>query len=91
MEFELLCVVLRGRRVTARFRRRDSRQPVCSGGESLTHGQVGKHRKMKVEKSELTDCGDGGNNFTELKLVKESGLSGSVQTDHQDTHLLATP
>ena len=46
---------------------------------------------MKVEKSELTDCGDGGNNFTELKLVENSGLSGSVQTDHQDTHLLATP
>lgn len=41
--------------------------------------------------SGLTNGGDGGDNFTELELVQDGGLSGGVETDHQDSHLLATP
>lgn len=39
----------------------------------------------------LTDRRDCGDDFTELQLVEDGGLSGSVKTDHQDSHLLATP
>jgi len=39
----------------------------------------------------LTDRGNGGDDFTELQLVQNGGLSGGVKTDHQDSHLLATP
>lgn len=39
----------------------------------------------------LTDGGNGGDDFTELELVEDGGLSGGVKTDHQDSHLLATP
>lgn len=53
-----------------------------AGGESSHRNGIG---------GGLTDGRDGGNNFTELKLVQDGGLSGSVQTDHQDTHFLATP
>lgn len=35
-----------------------------------------------------TDGGDGGDDFTKLELVENSGLSGSVETDHQNSHLL---
>lgn len=38
-----------------------------------------------------TDCGDGGDDFTKLELVQDSGLSGGVETDHQDSHLLLAP
>lgn len=37
------------------------------------------------------DGGDGGDDFTELELVQNGGLSCSVQTNHQDTHLLLAP
>lgn len=40
---------------------------------------------------ELTDRRDGGDDFTKLQLVQDGGLSGGVKTDHQDSHLLATP
>ena len=39
----------------------------------------------------LTNCGDGGDDFTELQLVEDGGLSGGVKTDHQDSHLLTSP
>lgn len=42
-------------------------------------------------KCELTDRRDGGDDFTQLELVQDGGLSGGVKTDHQDSHLLATP
>jgi len=38
-----------------------------------------------------TDCGNCCNNFTELELVQNGGLSSSIQTNHQDSHLLLSP
>jgi hypothetical protein len=38
-----------------------------------------------------TDGGDGSDNFTELELVENSSLSGSIETNHQDSHLLLAP
>jgi len=38
-----------------------------------------------------TDCGNGGDDFTELELVQNSRLSGGVETDHQNAHLLLAP
>lgn len=40
---------------------------------------------------ERTDGGDGGDDFTELELVQDCGLSGGVETNHQDAHLLLAP
>ena len=39
----------------------------------------------------LTDCGDGCHDFTEFQLVQDRSLSGSIEADHQDSHLLLTP
>jgi hypothetical protein len=39
----------------------------------------------------LTDCGNGGDDFTELELVKNGGLSGGIETNHEDSHLLLAP
>jgi len=33
------------------------------------------------------DGGDGGNDFTEFKLVKDGRLAGGVEADHQNPHL----
>lgn len=51
------------------------------------------HRLADVEGvgRRLTDCGDGGNNFTELQLIQNGSLSGSVETDHENSHLLLPP
>ena len=38
-----------------------------------------------------TDCGDSGDDFTELKLVENGGLSSSVKSNHEDSHLLLSP
>jgi len=38
-----------------------------------------------------TDCGNGGDDFTQLELVQDRSLSGSVQSDHQNSHLLLAP
>lgn len=38
-----------------------------------------------------TDGGDGCDDFAELQLVEDGGLSGGVQTNHQDSHLLLAP
>lgn len=38
-----------------------------------------------------TDGWDGGDDFTKLQLVEDGGLSGSVQSDHQNSHLLLAP
>jgi len=35
--------------------------------------------------------GDGGHNLSKLQLVQNRGFSSSVQTDHQDSHLLLSP
>jgi hypothetical protein len=36
----------------------------------------------------LTDGGDGGDDLAELQLVEDGGLSGGVESHHQDPHLL---
>lgn len=41
--------------------------------------------------SGLTNRGNGGDDFTELELVQDGGLTGGVKTDHQNAHLLAAP
>merc|ERR1711991_808932 len=33
-----------------------------------------------------TNSGNGCDNFTQLKLVQDRGLSGSIQTHHKDSH-----
>lgn len=39
----------------------------------------------------LTNRGNSGDDFTELELVQNGGLTGGVKTDHQNAHLLAAP
>lgn len=34
-----------------------------------------------------TDGGDCGDDFPQLEFVQDGGFSGSIQTDHQDSHL----
>lgn len=36
------------------------------------------------------DGGDGGHDLTELELVEDGGLTGGVETDHEDSHVLLT-
>ena len=36
----------------------------------------------------LTDGGDGGHDLAELQLVEDGGLTGRIQPDHEDPHLL---
>lgn len=43
------------------------------------------------EKKGLTDCGDGGDDFTQLQLVQDGGFTSSIKTDHQNPHFLSTP
>ena len=43
------------------------------------------------EARQHTNGGNGGDDFTELQLVENRGLSRSVQTDHQNSHLLLPP
>lgn len=38
-----------------------------------------------------TDGWDGGDDFTELQLVEDGRLSGGVETDHENAHLLLSP
>lgn len=38
-----------------------------------------------------SDGWDSGDDFTELQLVENGGLSGGIQTNHQDSHLLLSP
>lgn len=48
-------------------------------------------RNLNAVDCGLTDGGNGGDDFTELQLVQDGGLSGGVKTDHQNSHLLASP
>jgi hypothetical protein len=36
-------------------------------------------------------CGEDLHNLAELQLVQDGGLSGSIKTDHQDSHLFLSP
>jgi len=38
-----------------------------------------------------SNCRNGCDNFTKLQLVENGSLSGSIQTDHQNSHLLLSP
>ena len=38
-----------------------------------------------------TNGGDGGDNLTKLQLVENSGFTGGIESDHQNTHLLLPP
>jgi len=38
-----------------------------------------------------TDCGDRGDNFTQLQLVQNCRFTGSIETDHQNAHLFPPP
>lgn len=38
-----------------------------------------------------TNCGNSGDDFTKLQLVKNSCLSGCIKTNHQYAHLLLPP
>lgn len=35
-----------------------------------------------------TDGGDGGDDLTKLELVKNGGLAGGIETDHENSHFL---
>ena len=39
----------------------------------------------------FTDCWNGGNDFAEFQLIQDGSFSGSVETDHQDSHLPLSP
>ena len=55
-------------------------------------GQLDRSRTELVDiEASLTDCRDGGNDFAEFQLVQDSSFSGSVETDHQDSHLSLSP
>ena len=43
---------------------------------------------MIINTRVLTYGGDGGNNLSKLELVENSRLSGGIEPDHQDPHLL---
>lgn len=47
--------------------------------------------RQTMERGQLTDRGDGGDDFTELQLVQDGGLSGGIKTNHQNPHLLLAP
>jgi len=36
----------------------------------------------------LTNSGNGGYNLSELELVQNGGLTSSIKTNHQNSHLL---
>lgn len=35
-----------------------------------------------------TDGGDGGDDLAELELVEDGSLTGGIEANHEDTHLL---
>lgn len=52
-----------------------------AGGEGYFGVGLGRH----------TDGRNGCDDFTELELVENGSLSGSVQANHQNSHLLLSP
>ena len=36
--------------------------------------------------SARTDRGDGGDDFSQLQLVQDGGLTGGIESDHQDSY-----
>ena len=43
---------------------------------------------MKGTRVGLTDGGDGGDDLAELELVEDGGLTGGIEPDHENPHLL---
>ena len=35
----------------------------------------------------LTDCGDGGDDLSQLQLVKDCGFTSCIQSNHENSHL----
>ena len=59
---------------------------------SACFGSHSRHYCSQVQtRMLLTDCGNGGDDFTKLQLVEDSGLSGGIETNHEDSHLLLAP
>jgi hypothetical protein len=48
-------------------------------------------RGLGSRTSRRTNGGDRGDDFTELQLVQNGRLSGSIEANHQNTHLLLAP
>jgi len=44
--------------------------------------------KVIVRKSEITDGGDSGDDFSKLELVQDGCLTSSIKTYHQNPHFL---
>jgi hypothetical protein len=38
--------------------------------------------------TQRTDCRDGGDDFAQFELVQNGRLTGGVESDHEDAHLL---
>jgi hypothetical protein len=45
-------------------------------------------QKGKWDRWGLTDGGDGGDDLTDLELIEDVSFTDSVETDHEDLHLL---
>lgn len=43
---------------------------------------------LKLGIGVLTNGRDGGDDFSELELVQDGGLTGGIETHHQNSHLL---
>ena len=38
-----------------------------------------------------TDCGNGGDDFTELQFVQDGCFTGRIESDHENSHLFLSP
>ena len=47
--------------------------------------------RRRAGKTGHTNSRDGGDDLTKLELVKDGGLAGGIETDHQNAHLLFAP
>lgn len=54
-------------------------------GSDIAVGAREQGRKL------CTDSRDGGDDFTKLQLVQNSGFTGGIETDHENSHLLLPP
>lgn len=45
-------------------------------------------RRIKQARELSTDSGDGGDDLAELELVEDGSLTGGIEANHEDAHLL---
>lgn len=50
-----------------------------------------QRRSTRSVVSIRTDCRDSGDDLAKLELIENGSLSGSVKSNHQDSHLLLSP